>query len=178
MNNLRNTLIGFLAFGLLLAPVAAADPLDSFHVEKDVTASYHADYTAVLDAKDAAGDIVADAKAMVQEKANQRAQATASASTGLGTGIVAGVKENLQAFLDWIKGLSVKPSPEASGYASATNAQDLVADARSLDGSIDGDAYGHLEATSLVEKNVTEPPAPKLGFLGEMRAAFDAFINW
>ena len=178
MNNLRNLMIGLLTFGLLAVPLAAADPLDDLHVEKDVAAHYKADYSQALDAVGDVKDIAGEAKDTVQAKASSKTNAGATATTGLGSDIVAGIKENAQAFLGWIKSLSVKPSPDAAGYVSATNAQDLVADARSLDGSIEGDALGHIEATSVMEKDIAEPPAPKLGFLGEMQAAFHGFLNF
>ena len=177
MNTSRTTLLGLLALCLLAAPVAAADPLDDLHVEKDVAAHYKVDYSGVLDAVDDAKDVVDEAKAVAEEKASSKANAGASATTGLGSGILAGIKENAQAFVDWLKALHVKPRPDAAGYVSATNAQDLATDARSLDGSLEGDAVGHLEATNVIEKDVAEPPTPKLGFLGEMRAAFEAFLD-
>jgi hypothetical protein len=177
MNNLRKTLLGLLSLCLLL-PVAAADPLGDLHLEKDVAAHYQVDYSNVLDAVDDAKDIVGEAKAVAEEKASSKVDAGASATTGLGSGILAGIKENAMAFIDWVKGLSVKPRPDAAGYVSATNAQDLAADATSLDGSIEGDVLGHIEATSVMEENVSAPPEPRLGFLGEMRAAFEAFLDF
>ena len=178
MNNLRNLTIGLLTLGLLAAPVAMADPLDDLHVEKDVAAHYQVDYSNVLDGVADAQDIVGEAKAVVEEKAQSRADASATATPGLGSGILAGIKENAQAFMGWIKGLSVKPRPDAAGYVSATHAQDTIADVKSLDGSIEGDVVGHLEATNVMDHTLAAPPEPKLGFLGEMRAAFDAFLTW
>ena len=176
--NLRNLTLGLMTLALLSVPAAMADPLDDLHVEKDVAAHYKVDYSGVLDAVDDAKGIADEAKGMVQEKASSKANAGASATTGMGSGILAGIKENAAAFMGWLKGLSVKPHPDAAGYVSATQAQETIADARSLDGSIEGDAVGHLEATNVIQKDVSEPPAPKLGFLGEMRAAFSAFLDW
>ena len=177
MNTSRKTLLGLLALCLLSAPVAVADPLDDLHVEKDVAAHYQVDYSQVLDGVDDAKDLVEEVKAVAQEKASAKTDAGATATTGVGSGIVAGIKENAAAFLGWIKGLSFKPKPDVAGYVSATNAQDLASDVRSLDGSIEGDVIGHLEATSVMEDEVPAPPEPKLGFLGEMRAAFAAFLD-
>ena len=176
--NTRNLLIGLLTFGLLATPVALADPLGDLHLEKDVAAHYQIDYSNVLDGVEDAKDIVGEAKAAVEEKASSKADASATATTGAGSGIVAGIKENAMAFVGWLKGLYVKPQPNAAGYVSATHAQDTIADAKSLDGSLEGDVLGHIEATSVVDHNATTPPEPKLGFLGEMRAAFEAFLDW
>ena len=178
MNNLRNLTIGLLTMGLLAAPAAMADPLDDLRIEKDVAAHYQVDYSNVLDAADDAKDLVGEAKAVVEEKAKTQADASATATTGAGSGVLAGIKENAAAFMGWLKGLSFKPRPDAAGYVSATHAQDTIADVKSLDGSIEGDVIGHLEATSVMEHTIAPPPEPKLGFLGEMRAAFDAFLNW
>ena len=178
MNAMRNLMIGLLTVGLLAVPAAMADPLEDLHVEKDVAAHYKVDYSHVLDAADDAKELVGEAKAVVQEKAASKADASATATTGAGSGILAGVKENAAAFLGWLKGLYVKPSPDAAGYVSATHAQDTIADLRSMDGSLEGDAVGHIEASSVMDHNATTPPEPKLGFLGEMRAAFEAFLNW
>jgi len=177
MNTSRKTLLGLLALCLLSAPVAVADPLDDLHIEKDVAAHYKVDYSQVLDGVEDAKELVGEAKAVVQEKASSKVDAGATATTGAGSGILAGIKENAAAFIDWVKGLSIKPRPDAAGYVSATNAQDLASDLRSLDGSIEGDAVGHIEATSVVQKDVAAPPEPRLGFLGEMRAAFEAFLR-
>ena len=177
MNTSRKTLLGLLALCLLSAPVAVADPLDDLHVEKDVAAHYKVDYSNVLDGVADVQELAGEAKAIVEEKASAKTNAGATATTGAGSGIMAGIKENAAAFLDWIKGLSVKPRPDAAGYVSAANAQDLASDVRSLDGSIEGDIVGHLEATSVMEHTISAPPEPRLGFLGEMRAAFAAFLD-
>ena len=184
------TMLGLLTISLVAlagSAVAAGGSLGGTY-GIDTDASAHADYSGVLKAgaaaKGAAEGIVSSVadqatSAAGQAKANADSNAKngIKSSTSVKTGLLDAFGKNVESFSSWVSQIWVKPTVDAKHVEDMNAAGRLVSDIESQDGSLDADYTQVLESTARVDYNIPTPPAPQLGFLGEIRMAFEGVIH-
>lgn len=199
--NTPKTMIGLLALGLLLGAGAATATGGSlggtYGVETD--ASAHADYSGVLKAADAAKSAAQSAAESVSGQAKANADLAASAAVGQGndakakvgktTSVAASASTNAQqsffgdladnigAFGSWAQGIFVKPTLDAKHAEDMAATGQLLEDVQNHNGTLDA-YYGQgLESTARADYNIPPPPTPKVGFISEIKMAFESILH-
>lgn len=184
------TLLGLLTISLVAlagTAVATGGSLGgTYGVDTDAKA--HADYSGVLKAGGAAKGAVEGIVSGVADQATSVAgQAKANAesntksglksSTSVKTGILDAFSKNVGAFSNWASQLWVKPTVDAKHAEDMDAAGRVLDNVQNHDGSLDA-YYGQaLESTARVDYNVPTPPAPQMGFLGEIKMAFEGVLH-
>ncbi|MFA5861036.1 MAG: hypothetical protein WDA16_05015 [Candidatus Thermoplasmatota archaeon] len=199
--NTPKTMIGLLALGLLFgAGVAGAvggTLGGTYGIDTD--ASAHVDYSGVLKAADAAKGAAESAAGSAKATADQNVAIAASAAVGTGNeakatvgktsslavkastdmqkSFFADMADNIAAFGSWAQGIFVKPTLDAKHVEDMDAAAKLADDVQSHDGTLDVDYSQVLESTARADYNIPPPPTPKLGFLGEIKMAFEGILH-
>jgi hypothetical protein len=192
--NTPKTLIGLMAIGLVLGAGTALAVEGSLGgtYSTGVDANAHADYGGVLDAVDqakgtaeqtataeidATASMAAGDAAQAQATSSKEADASVQASADAKQGVLDGIAGNLQAFGGWAQSIFVKPTVDAKHAEDMTASGALVSQVANHDGSLDAYYGQDLQSTARVDYNVPPPPTPSVGFLGELKMAFEGIFH-